>query len=46
MDLINGTDRIRQWYEERSLNYEFLESIENEALEDFQEKRREILIYK
>ncbi len=45
MDLINGTDRIRDWYDQ-NLNYKFLDEIEAEQMDDFMAKRASILLYK
>ena len=44
MDMINGTDRIRSWYDQ-PLDYEFLEHIEQENMSEYLAKRKEILLY-
>ncbi len=44
IDMINGTDRLRAWYEDNGRN-EFLDKIEQEKMKDFLEKRSKILIY-
>lgn len=47
IDLINGTDRIRNWYEnEKSINLEFLNHLEQENMGQYLEQRSKILIYK
>lgn len=46
MDMINGTDRIRQWYEQSELNFEELKALEQENLNNFKEKRERILLYR
>ncbi len=45
MDMINGTDRIRQWYDTTE-NYEFLDQIEAEQMGPFLEQRTQIQLYK
>lgn len=44
MDMINGDDRFREWYLTES-NYQFLDSVESELIEDYKTKRNQILIY-
>lgn len=44
VDLINGTDRLRQWYEKNG-SFEELLSIENQGHGDFINQRSEILLY-
>jgi uncharacterized protein YbbC (DUF1343 family) len=46
IDMINGTDRLRHWYEAEEFNSEFLDQIESEKMQDFLSQRQEILIYK
>jgi uncharacterized protein YbbC (DUF1343 family) len=45
VDMINGTDRLRQWYEEKG-NYQFLDQIEQEGLANYQALKKTIEIYK
>lgn len=44
VDLINGTDKLRQWYERKG-PFEELISIENDGLETYREQREQILLY-
>ena len=44
IDMINGTDRLRHWYEEKGSN-SFLDLIEKEDMSDFMMKRAEVLLY-
>lgn len=44
IDMINGSDRLRSWYEENGSN-SFLDLIEKERMSDFLKKREEVLIY-
>jgi uncharacterized protein YbbC (DUF1343 family) len=44
IDMINGTDRLRSWYESNGTN-SFLDLIEMEKMKDFNDKRSQILIY-
>jgi len=44
IDMINGTDRLRHWYEENGSN-SFLDLIEKEDMNDFMKKRSEVLLY-
>lgn len=44
IDLINGTDRLRAFYEEKE-GYDFLDKIEAEGLSNYLEKRAKILLY-
>lgn len=44
VDMINGTDRLRTWYEENGDN-SFLEKIEKERMDDFLNKRKKVLLY-
>ncbi|MCT4641518.1 MAG: DUF1343 domain-containing protein [Bacteriovoracaceae bacterium] len=44
MDMINGDDRFRKWYENNGDN-SFLDKIESEKMEDYLKKRSSILIY-
>ncbi|MBD65991.1 MAG: hypothetical protein CME62_12340 [Halobacteriovoraceae bacterium] len=44
IDLINGDDRFKAWYD-RPDAYEFLDQIEEENMNEYLEKRREILLY-
>lgn len=44
IDMINGTDRLRSWYEENGTN-NFLNLIEAEKMKDFLDKRSKVLIY-
>ncbi|MAZ49714.1 MAG: hypothetical protein CME65_14225 [Halobacteriovoraceae bacterium] len=47
IDLINGTDKIRSWYEnDTSIDLEFLDRIEQKNMDQYLEKRSQILIYK
>lgn len=45
MDMVNGDDRFRQWYDSPG-DYGFLERIEAEKLQEYLNKRETILIYK
>ncbi len=45
MDMINGTDTIRKWYEEEKLNMDKLLEIEESGQEQFAKNRQEILLY-
>lgn len=47
IDLINGCDRFRDWYEsDLEADIKFLNEIENEGMGDYIQKRSSILIYK
>lgn len=46
IDMINGTDKLRNWYDEKNINSSFLTSTEDEAKKIFMPKREKILIYK
>ena len=45
IDMINGTDRLRNWYEEDDFNAEFLEEIENEGMENYLEQKKSVSLY-
>ncbi len=45
IDMINGDDRFKQWYHTSELDYDFLNNIEAENIEDFIGKRAKILLY-
>lgn len=45
VDMINGTDQLRHWYD-RPGNYNYLDELEASTLPDYLSKRQEILIYK
>lgn len=44
VDLINGDERLRSWYESRG-DLKFLDEIEAEGMSEFKKKRESILIY-
>lgn len=44
IDMINGSDKLRHWYE-RNGSYNELENFEFSTIDDFKNKRQEILIY-
>jgi uncharacterized protein YbbC (DUF1343 family) len=44
VDLVNGTDRIRAWVEQKG-DYGFLEDLEKENQPKFLAQRKEVLIY-
>ena len=44
IDILNGTDRVRNWVEKNG-DFQELVEIENEWLPEFLEKRKEILLY-
>lgn len=46
IDMINGTDKLRSWYEETSINSHYLDRIQQEGLEDYLSQRSQILLYK
>jgi hypothetical protein len=43
--MINGTDQLRQWYEQSEKNWEYLDQIESVGMDDYISKREQILIY-
>jgi hypothetical protein len=47
LDLINGTDKLRLWYEDQSLGFDvnYLNELENLGRDQFLCQRKEILIY-
>ena len=45
VDMINGTDQLRQWYEQSEKNWEYLDQIEYIGMDDYISKREQILIY-
>lgn len=45
VDMINGTDRLRDWYEQNG-PIDFLDSIENEGMSKFLDQKKQIEIYK
>lgn len=46
IDMINGTEKLRNWYEQKERNWEYLDQIESIGMDDFLGKRSQILIYK
>ncbi len=46
IDMINGTDNLRKWYEETDLNSQYLDKLEKHALNEFRPKWETILLYK
>jgi uncharacterized protein YbbC (DUF1343 family) len=46
IDMINGTDKLRHWYDNNSKNHEYLDELELVGMSDYLQKRSEILIYK
>lgn len=45
VDLINGTDKLRHWYEKNG-SFEELENIEQENFDKYMNRRAEILLYR
>lgn len=46
IDMINGTDKLRQWYENEETQSEFLDEIEKTGLSDYSEQKASISLYK
>lgn len=46
IDMINGTDYLRQWYDEADTNSEYLDQLESEMAQTYLGQKKEISLYK
>ncbi len=46
IDMINGTDRLRLWYEKENKSFEYLDQIESIGISDYLAQREQIILYK